>query len=86
MMDPKTFRQVLVILGLLALAFVFILVLVILGPRAWTEPYSKFVLIGGSIILLAIGILCTRMGKDGVTVGVMTIILAVGLFILGIFI
>ena len=85
-MDPKKFRQILVILGLLALAFVFILVLIILGPRVWTEPYSKFVLIGGSIILLALGVLCTRMGRDGVTIGVMTIILAVGLFVLGILI
>ena len=73
-----------VTLGLLALAAVFIIVLVILGPRAWTEPYSKFILIGGSILFLALGILCTRMGRDGIKIGVMIIILAVCLFILGI--
>jgi len=84
MLDPEEFKKVLAILLLLALAVAFIIVLIILGPRAWTEPYSKFVLIGGSILLLALGILCTRLGRDGVTVGVMLIISAVGLFILGI--
>jgi len=86
MLDPEKFKQVLVILSLLALAVAFILVLIILGPRVFTEPYLKFILIGAAILFLALGILCTRMGRDGVTVGVILIISAVGLFILGVLI
>jgi hypothetical protein len=85
-MDPRRFRIILVTLGLLALAVVFIIVLIILGPRVSTEPYSKFVLIGAAILFLALGILCTRMGRDGVTIGVILIISAVGMLILGILI
>jgi hypothetical protein len=41
-MDPRSFRIIFITLGLLALACVFILVLVLLGPRVSTEPYSKW--------------------------------------------
>jgi hypothetical protein len=85
-MDPRSFRFILVTLVLLALAVVFIIGLVLLGPRVSTEPYSKFALIGAAILFLALGILCTRMGRDGVIIGVILIISAVGMLILGILI
>jgi hypothetical protein len=85
MNNPEKLKiKALVILLLLALACVFILVLILLGPRVSTEPYSKFVLIGGSVLFLALGILCIRISREGIIFGVLIIISAVFMLILGI--
>ena len=83
---PRRFRiNPLVVLPLLALALVFILVLVLFRSRVYTtQLYTKCALIGASILFLALGIPCTRMGRDGITLAVIVFIAAIGLFIYGI--
>ena len=83
---PRRFRiNPLVVLPLLALALVFILVLAPFRSRVYTtQLYTKCALIGASILFLALGIPCTRMGRDGITLAVIVFIAAIGLFIYGI--
>ena len=83
---PRRFRiNPLVVLPLLALALVFILVLVLFRSRIYTTRlYTKCALIGASILFLALGIPCTRMGRDGITLAVMLIVAAVLCFVVGI--
>ena len=83
---PQRFRiNPLVVLPLLALALVFILVLVLFRSRVYTtQLYTKCALIGASILFLALAIPCTRMGRDGITLAVILILAAIGLFIYGI--
>jgi len=83
---PQKFRiNPLVVLPLLALALVFILVLVPFRSRVYTtQLYTKCALIGASILFLALAIPCTRMGRDGITLAVILILAAIGLFIYGI--
>jgi hypothetical protein len=80
---PRRFRiNPLVILPLLALALVFILVLVLFRSHVYTtQLYTKCALIGASILFVAIAIPCTRMGRDGITLAVMMVIAAVCFFV-----
>jgi hypothetical protein len=57
----------------------------VVTPLICVDP-SKFALIGAAILFLALGILCTRMGRDGVAIAVILIISAVSMLILGILI
>ena len=86
MKAPQRFKiHPLAVLPLLGLAFVFILVLVLFHSRVFaTQLYTKCALIGASVLFLALGIPCTRMGRDGITVAVMLIIVAVCFFVAGI--
>ena len=83
---PKGFRiNPLIVLPLLALALVFILVLVFFRARISTSQlYTKCALIGASILFLALAVPCTRMGRDGITLAVMLLVAAVLFFVAGI--
>ena len=65
------------------IAVVLLLVaLVFFGLCAYTaKHHPKFALLAASVVVLGLGLLCTRLGRDGVILGVMLILTAIGLFI-----
>ena len=44
---------------------------------------TKIAFIGAAIFFLVLGLLCTRMGRDGVMMGVAIILCAIALFTFG---
>ena len=68
----------------ITLVVVLLIVLAFFGACAYTAThYPKFALIASSILFLGLGLLCTRFGRDGVIFGVIIIVGAICLFMMG---